>query len=139
MNYNLGKIRSNTAYTINEIGELFDIDRKTVSRWIEEGLTLLDAKRSPRIVMGYALKAFLEGKRKARRTKLNSDEFHCFRCRRPVLAKNGSQIIMKTGKKIGKENKEQEILFAECNECGTKIWRFFKDAQSVYKTPLNPP
>lgn len=125
MRYSLAKIRGKTAYTPKEIGELFSIDRKTVFRWIKEGLPLLDSEKTPRLVMGSDIKVFLKAKREIKKVKLQWNEFYCLRCRKAVLAKRGSENTEKTGKQIGIANREQEMVSAKCKECDGSVARLF--------------
>ncbi len=124
MQYNLSKIRRKTAYTAQEISTLLDVGRKTISRWFKEGLELLDPANSPRLVMGYDLKSFLLAKREAKQVKLNWNEFYCLRCRKAVLAMRGSEQTEKTGKSIGLNNRDQEMISAKCKECDGSVARF---------------
>lgn len=124
MTYNLSKIRVKTAYSTKEVSELLEVNRKTVLRWLKEGLLLLDPSKKPHYIMGYDLKAFLRAKRKAKRVKLELDEFYCLSCRKAVKAKRGTQRIEKTGKRIGKEDREQEMICAKCKECNCNVARF---------------
>ena len=123
MNYNLAKIRAKTAYSPKEAGTLLEVNRKTVLRWVKEGLPLLDPKEKQCLIMGYDLKAFIQAKREASQVKLKPNEYYCLTCRKPVQAKNGTQKVEKTGKKIGKADRDQEILYAKCKECDGKIAR----------------
>ena len=123
MSYNLSKIRGKTAYSTQEVGQLLKVTRKTVFRWFKEGLQLLDSKRTPKLVMGSDLKAFLLAKRELKQIKLKWNEFYCLRCRKAVLAKRGSEHTEKTGKCIGSENREQTMIFALCKECSCSVAR----------------
>lgn len=123
MRYHLSKIRSKSTYTPQEIGYLLNVDRKTVFRWLKEGLLLLDATKTPKLVMGNDLKTFLQAKRETKQVKLNWNEFYCFHCRKAVLAKRGSEQTEKTGKNIGTENREQKITSAKCKECNGSVAR----------------
>ncbi len=125
MRYNLSKIRTKTTYTPQEVGYLLNIDRKTVFRWLKEGLPLLDPIKTPKLVMGNDLKTFLQAKRIANQSKLNWNEFYCFHCRKAVLAKRGTEKKEKTGKDIGSENTEQEMILASCKDCSGSIARLF--------------
>ena len=124
MKYNLSKIRAKTAYSLKEVCSLLGINRKTVLRWLKEGLVLLDATKKPWLIMGYDLQAFIRAKRKAKQVKLQFDEFYCLTCKKAVKAKRGTQRTEKTGKKIGKNEREQEMLCGKCKECGNNIARF---------------
>lgn len=123
MKYNIRKIREKSAYSPTEVGTLLGVDRRTVLRWVKEGLPLLDPKEKQRLIMGYDLKTFIEGKREKARVKLRPNEYYCLTCNKPVVAKPHTEKVEKTGKKIGKENRDQEILYAKCKECSGKIAR----------------
>ena len=123
MKYNLAKIRSKSAYSVKEVGTLLGVNRKTVVRWFKEGLPLLDPRQQPHLIMGYDLEAFIKAKREASQVKLKPNEYYCLKCRKPVEAKQGTQRVEKTGKTIGKKNREQEMIYAKCKGCGGKIAR----------------
>jgi hypothetical protein len=123
MKYSLSKIRFKSAYTPKEASALLEVNRKTILRWVKEGLPLLDPKQKPRLIMGKDLKAFIKAKREASQVKLRPNEYYCLACRKPVEAKPHTQMVEKTGKKIGKLNRDQEILYAKCKECSRKIAR----------------
>ena len=124
MQYNLSKIRGKTAYTTQEVSQLLDVGTKTIFRWIKEGLELLDPVNRPRLVMGNDLKKFLKAKREAKQVKLNWNEFYCLRCRKAVQAKRGSEQTEKTGKNIGRDDRNQEMICALCKDCDSPIARF---------------
>ncbi len=87
MKYNLSKIRAKTAYSLKEVSSLLEVNRKTILRWLKEGLLLLDVNKKPRLIMGYDLKAFIRAKRKAKQVKLQFDEFYCLTCKKAVKSK----------------------------------------------------
>ena len=124
MKYSLSKIRRRTAYDPQEIGQLLKVNRKTIFRWFKEGLAMIDLTKTPKLVMGSDLKAFIQAKRDAKQVKLSWNEFYCFHCRKAVLAKRGSEQTTKTGKKIGAGNRDQEIISGLCKECGGPVARF---------------
>lgn len=123
MKSDLSKIRLKTAYTPSEIAHLFGGNRRTVFRWIEEGLELIDPTKKPRLILGADLKAFVIARREARKVKLGPNEFYCLKCKRAVIAKRGSQLIKKTGKTLGKQNRDQLLITAQCKACNANIAR----------------
>jgi len=124
MKYSIAKIRARTAYTAQEAASLLGVDRRTVFRWIREGLFLIDPHEKPRLILGNDLKAFLKAKRESKKVKLQWNEYYCFACRKAVLARVGSEHQKKTGKKIGADNKEQTMLYAKCKDCEGSVARF---------------
>ena len=75
--------------------------------------------------MGVDLRAFLLAKRKAKRFKLEPNQFYCLGCKQPVYAKQGSEQKRKTGRYIGSQNREQIEVFAKCERCDGSICRLF--------------
>lgn len=123
MKYNLSKIRGKRAYSTTEVGNLLSINRRTVHRWIKEGLQLLDPTQKPTLIMGYDLKAFIKTKRQINKVTLQPNQYYCLKCRKAIYAKRGSEKVEKTGKKIGKQNREQEIIYGRCKECSGNVAR----------------
>jgi len=124
MKYHLSKIRAKTAYSTQEVRNLLGVNRKTILRWLKEGLLLLDADRKPFLIMGCDLKSFIKSKRESKRVRLQPDEFYCLSCRKAVRAKRSTQKTEKTGKKIGKKERDQEMLCGISKECNGSIARF---------------
>ncbi|MES2436993.1 MAG: hypothetical protein V4519_03185 [Patescibacteria group bacterium] len=115
---------------MKEVSTLLTIDIKTCSRWInEEGLEVLEKNMYPILIMGSSLKTFLLLKRAVKKVSLKDDEFYCCKCKKAVRPKRGSKSVQKTGKYIGKENKEQLVEIGICEICGTKINKFLRVCQ----------
>ena len=126
-NYNPHLIKSRRSYSISEISSLFDIHRKTCHRWLKnEGLRVIEKNVNPLLVMGVDLINFIKKKRIKNKVVLRENEFFCMKCHKPVRAKIGSERIIKTGKRIGKDNLEQLKKVGICGICGTKLNRFLK-------------
>ena len=120
--YHINKIKLRKSYSITEIASLLGIDRKTCSRWIKnDGLKVIEENVSPILVMGADLEDFIRKKRAKNKISLKENESFCLKCRKGVIAKIGSEEIIKTGKRIGKENREQLRKIGICENCGTKI------------------
>ena len=124
MNYRLSKIRMHSAYTIEEIMSLLDVTRKTLSRWIANGLTPLHETKRPLLIMGADLKSFLRAQKLKGKVSLQKHEFFCLKCKGAVSAKKGTLGTAKTGKKIGKNNRDQLTRTGRCRFCNSKLTRF---------------
>lgn len=74
--------------------------------------------------MGFDLEDFIKKKRVERKTALKENEFFCMKCHKAVNAKKGSEQIIKTGKKMGKDNHEQLKKTGICEVCGTEINKY---------------
>ena len=124
-NYNTRLIKARDSYRIKDMANLFKINRKTCGRWIrDEGLKTIEGNISSPLVVGADLIAFLNNKQKSKKTKLKNDEFYCLKCREARKAKAGSETIIRTGKTIGKYNKELLSKTGICENCGTTLKRY---------------
>ncbi|MFH1319801.1 MAG: hypothetical protein ABII90_04000 [Bacteroidota bacterium] len=123
--YNIHLIKSRRSYSIKDMTTLFNIDRKTCSRWIEyKGLKVMEMIVNPPLVMGSDLKEFIQKQRATRRIRLAEGEYYCLKCHKSVKAKVGSEKTIKTDKKIGKNNSDQYKKIGNCEVCGTRVNRF---------------
>jgi hypothetical protein len=129
--YNANRVHSRRSYTPDEIAVLFDINKKTVFRWIDKGMQVLQKNTKPLLIMGESIKAHLNGEKE--KIVLEEDEFYCLKCKRAVIAKSGTDSISKTGYKIGKLGSDQYIRKGECERCGGKVQKFLKVSQNDYK------
>jgi len=121
--YKTKLIRQRRSYTLEEIAKLQNKGKRTCFRWIEEGLSVVEIDAKPLLVMGYELKRFLEEKQKKNKAPMEKDEYYCLRCKKPAKARLGSEQINPTGKKIGKDNREQMMKTGLCNVCNGKLYR----------------
>lgn len=80
--YNTNLIKETLNYSIYDIASLFVIHRTTVRQWLKEGLPMID-NHKPFIVLGTDLKEFLKKRQGNRKTKCNSNELYCCKCRVP--------------------------------------------------------
>lgn len=123
-NYNISKIKSRKSYNITEMASLLEIDRKTCSRWIKyEGLKVIEENVSS-LIMGSDLIDFIIKMRAKNKIPLKENEFYCLKCHKAVIPKIGSERIVKTGKRIGKENLEQFKKIGNCEVCETEINKY---------------
>jgi len=76
------KLRSSRTYSVAEIAELESVCRGTVRNWLRAGLEPIDDKR-PLLFAGSEVKAFLQRRRNATRTKCPPGHFYCLACRTP--------------------------------------------------------
>jgi len=123
-NYNTRLITARNGYRIKDIVELYVINKRTCRRWIDEGLKVVEGNTTSPIIMGKDLIDFLKNKMAKKKTKLKCNEFYCLKCRKAVVAKAGSEEIIKTGKTIGKDNKNLLIKTGVCENCGTRLNRY---------------
>ena len=79
-NYRLAKIHY--TYTVEDITKLFGVHRKTVHRWIKDGLPTISRAR-PFLIHWGDLAEFLQAPRLKNKRKCRPGEIYCVRCRAP--------------------------------------------------------
>ncbi|MDD3434541.1 MAG: hypothetical protein PHD96_01290 [Candidatus Pacebacteria bacterium] len=124
-NYNINLITARRSYSVNEIASLLGIDRKTCGRWVKyDGLKVVEEGKRPILIMGTNLITFIKKRRAERKISLKENEYFCVKCHRAVRARMGSERTIKTGKRIGKDNREQWKKTAICDNCETQLNKF---------------
>ena len=122
--YNPRLLTSRHSYTPDEIAKLFDINKKTIFRWLSDGLHPLEKNTRPALIMGYELRRFLLKKKQARKSILNDDEYYCLKCKHSSHAIKETESMVSTGKRIGKDAREQFFRQGKCVRCATNMYRF---------------
>lgn len=122
-NYKTRLIKHRHSYTFEEITKLLNIHPRTIQTWKQEGLNAIDSTK-PYLVMGYDLQDFLNKKMQSRKTKLETNQFYCTKCRKAVSSKLNQVWLKLTGKTIGKYEHQEAIITGKCETCGTNLNRF---------------
>lgn len=123
-NHNVRIAKEGRAYTPGEISQLYNISTGTVYRWMKEGMEPIEKNKNPLLIYGHEIKRFLLSQKRRHKTRLKEDEFYCLKCR---AAKRGDPKTfrqVKTGKKIGKMNRDQYQKVAACEDCSSTMRRF---------------
>lgn len=76
------RIKIHRNYAVDEIARVLGVHRQTVRNWLRNGLTAIDDRR-PILILGSALRAFLEERRARARQVCRPGHFYCMRCRAP--------------------------------------------------------
>lgn len=113
--YNTQRIKRNYSYTIEEIGELFQIHRNCVRNWIKKGLPTID-KQKPYMIHDSALRAFIKTQQDTRKHPCKPDEFYCLKCKRPRRS-FGNLVDLKI------LNTKQLKIIGFCEVCETVVSR----------------
>lgn len=103
------------SYTVAEAAKLFGVHRNAVRGWIKADLETVRAGRVI-LILGDALRAFLETRRKARRCKTPPGWLYCFGCRAPRAPAPGMLELIQGPNGTGN-------VRALCGECATLMHR----------------
>lgn len=106
-------IKRHRSYSVGEAAKVLGVSKLTVRRWIKDGgLPALKEKR-PTLILGRDLKEFHRLRSKPR-TRLQSDELFCFKCRcARTPAANMADYTPRTSR--------TGTLMAICEVCGTDM------------------
>jgi hypothetical protein len=73
-------IKAARTYTMLEGADALGVSVGTVRGWIRQGLPVMKTQR-PYLILGDALRHFLEQRRKKAKAPLGPNKFYCFRCK----------------------------------------------------------
>lgn len=124
-------VKIHRSYEVTEIAKLFDIHKNTVRTWIKQGLPVAE-KRRPQLILGSAIRAFLQAKRNKNKQKCALGELYCFRCRKPQKPAGDMADFHPITDKLGR-------LDAICPDCETMMHQSIgtaKLARLVEKTSI---
>lgn len=119
-------ISGHLSYTTEEITAKLGINKKTIFRWIDEGLATVIGQKKPILILGSDLKTFIHLKNSKKKFKLKRDEFNCLRCKAPRRAKRGT---------ISRSGDEKR---GECVVCNGKMSRKIKPHRKDYHISSTP-
>ncbi|MCP4316592.1 MAG: hypothetical protein GY789_11405 [Hyphomicrobiales bacterium] len=103
--------KANRVYSVQQILDLYDICRNTVSNWVKAGLRPVD-DRQPQLFRGAELKWFHKQRFTKNFRPLRMGEFKCFRCKAHVFPDVSTLSI---------ENERCLRARATCPECGGPV------------------
>lgn len=73
-------IKAFQCYTIEEAAEVTGVSPRTIRKWIEDGLPVMNGSR-PSLVRGDDMRGHIKAQRANRSVKTRIDTFYCMRCR----------------------------------------------------------
>ncbi len=113
------RVKIHRSYTTSEAAKLLGVVKHTVSRWIHDGLPVIERKR-PLLVHGSDLRAFLQA-RQPLKQPCRPGQFYCLPCRVPKRPAFGEADFRPTTAKTG-------MLEGLCPDCGSMIYRVARTA-----------
>lgn len=102
-------------YTVAETAKLIGVHRNTVRAWIAAGLETVRTTQGL-LLLGEDIRAFLEKRRQARRTKTPAGAIYCMRCRAPRQPAGGMVELLDGTGPTGN-------IRALCDQCGALMHR----------------
>lgn len=75
-------LRAARSYTFEEAATALGVSKGTIRNWVNSGLPAMSAQR-PHLILGEALKEFLQARSKHRRMSLQQTELYCLSCKAP--------------------------------------------------------
>lgn len=82
------KIKIHNQYTYEQAADALGVSVQTVRLWRQSGLPVLDSQK-PHLILGFALKDFLQSRSNKPERRLALDQFLCMACNAPRRAYGG--------------------------------------------------
>ena len=82
------KIKIHNQYTYEQAADVLGVSVQTVRLWRKSGLPVLDSQK-PHLVLGFALRNFLDKRANKPERRLARDQFLCMACNAPRRAYGG--------------------------------------------------
>lgn len=73
-------IRAARTYTIEEAASALGVTTGTIRAWVKDGLPLMRAQR-PFLILGDALRTYLQSRAQAAKAPLREDQLYCLSCK----------------------------------------------------------
>ena len=103
------------SYKVDEVADLYNVDKNTVRNWLKQGLETCDTKR-PILILGNALNDFHAKRRVKNKRPCKTNEIYCMRCKKPQIPVRGLVEFKPVNDKTGN-------LIAICSSCETMMYR----------------
>jgi DNA-binding XRE family transcriptional regulator len=82
------RVKIHSQYTYEQAADLLDVSVQTVRLWRRSGLQVLDSQK-PHLILGFALKDFLNKRANKPERRLARDQFLCMTCNEAKRASGG--------------------------------------------------
>lgn len=103
------------SYLVDEVADLYQVDKNTVRNWIKKGLPTVDSKR-PALILGSALNEFHATRRNINKRPCALSEIYCMRCKEPKKPAGGMVEYQPKNDKSGN-------LIGICPDCEAMMFR----------------
>ncbi|UWR09969.1 helix-turn-helix domain-containing protein [Sulfitobacter mediterraneus] len=116
-------VKANATYDVLEAARALNVTPATIRNWIKDGLEAMTSAK-PYLILGSAIREYLQERYAAARRPLKDDELFCPSCgkgRKPLnLLVSQSQITIKT-----------DLLKGICQHCGCTATRMISHKQRL--------
>ena len=103
------------SYRVDEVADLYHVDKNTVRNWIKRGLQPCDTIR-PTLILGNALNEFHAKRRNKNKRPCKLNEIYCMRCKQPQIPVSGLVEFKPVNEKTGN-------VIGMCSTCHTLMYR----------------
>lgn len=122
------KIKIHSQYTYEKAADALGVSMQTVRSWRKSGLPVLDSQK-PHLILGFALKDFLNERANQPKLSLAPDEFLCMAGKAPRRAYGRMADYLPYNTMRGR-------LQALCEVCQGPCGKFASPAHCVELTPI---
>jgi DNA-binding XRE family transcriptional regulator len=122
------KIKIHTQYTYEQAADDLGVTVQTVRLWRKDGLDVLDSQK-PHLILGFALKDFLNKRLNKPERRLARDQFLCMTCNAPRRAYGGMADYLPYTPTRGR-------LEALCEDCQGLCGKFASPKICAELTPV---
>mgnify|MGYP001036749990 FL=1 len=110
------KVKIHNQYTYQQAADALGVSVQTVRLWRHDGLPVLDSQK-PHLILGFALKDFLNNRFTKSKRRLARDQFLCMACNAPTRAYGAMADYTPYTERRGR-------LEALCEVCGGPCGKF---------------
>ncbi|SOE17165.1 hypothetical protein SAMN05877838_2056 [Hoeflea halophila] len=122
------KVKIHSQYTYEQAAHLLGVSVQTIRLWRQSGLVVLDSQK-PHLILGFALKDFLNNRSKKSKRHLARDQFLCMACNAPRSAYGGMADYLPYTATRGR-------LEALCEVCQGACGKFASPSLCAELTPI---
>ena len=122
------KIKTHNQYTYEQAADALGVSVQTVRLWRSQGLPVLDSQK-PHLILGFALKDFLNKRANKPERRLARDQFLCMACNAPRRAYGGMADYLPYTPTLGR-------LEALCEACQGLCGKFASPSICTALAPI---
>lgn len=110
-------------YTVEDVALICNKSRKTVERWIKNGLAPIDPSTKPYYFMGDVITTYLRNAKRSRKWDMTGGKYPCFGCKKGVQIKEKSCHV------------KGNIRHGKCKNCSRNVCRIIGKPYVQIRSP----